>query len=52
MINYIFCTMRLIGATFIGPLTGLKGQNAREELESHGAEYIVDHVGEIRNILL
>lgn len=41
-----------IGATFIGPLTGLKGQNAREELESYGAEYIVDHVGEIRNILL
>ncbi|MEP9852262.1 HAD hydrolase-like protein [Staphylococcus aureus] len=41
-----------IGATFIGPLTGLKGQNAREELESYGAEYIVDHVGDIREILL
>lgn len=41
-----------IGATFIGPLTGLKGQNAREELESYDAEYIVDHVGDIREILL
>ncbi|MGW7997518.1 HAD family hydrolase [Staphylococcus xylosus] len=41
-----------IGATFIGPLTGLKGQNAREELEAYEADYIVDHVGEIRNILL
>ena len=41
-----------IGATFIGPLTGLKGQNAREELESYDAEYIVNHVGEIRDILL
>ena len=41
-----------IGATFIGPLTGLKGTDAREELESYGAEHIVDHVGEIRAILL
>ena len=41
-----------IGATFIGPLTGLKGQDARAELESYDADYIVDHVGEIRSILL
>lgn len=41
-----------IGATFIGPLTGLKGQHAREELESYEADYIVNHVGEIRDILL
>lgn len=41
-----------IGATFIGPLTGLKGQNAREELEAYEADYIINHVGEVRNILL
>lgn len=43
---------KTIGATFIGPLTGLKGQDARDELESYNADYIVDHVGEIRKILL
>lgn len=43
---------KTIGATFIGPLTGLKGQDARAELESYDADYIVDHVGEIRSILL
>ncbi|WP_436854250.1 HAD family hydrolase [Staphylococcus caeli] len=43
---------KTIGATFIGPLTGLKGQAARAELEANGADYIVDHVGDIRNILL
>lgn len=43
---------KTIGATFIGPLTGLKGQQARAELESYDADYIVNHVGEIRNILL
>lgn len=41
-----------IGATFIGTLTGLKGQRARQELEAHQADYIVDHVGNIDNILL
>lgn len=41
-----------IGATFIGPLTGLKGIHVRDELVDYGADYIVDHVGEIRNILL
>ncbi|MDW8551870.1 HAD hydrolase-like protein [Staphylococcus nepalensis] len=41
-----------IGATFIGPLTGLKGQKARKELEDYDAEYIVNHVSEIREILL
>lgn len=41
-----------IGATFIGTLTGLKGHQARKELEDHNADYIVDHLGDIRNILL
>ncbi|EHJ08964.1 HAD family hydrolase [Staphylococcus simiae] len=41
-----------IGATFIGTLTGLKGQQARKELEDHNANYIVDHIGDIRKILL
>ena len=41
-----------IGATFIGTLTGLKGENAKKELENNGADYIVNHVGNIRDILL
>ena len=41
-----------IGATFIGPLTGLKGKDAKAELEDYGADYIVDDVLQIRNILL
>lgn len=41
-----------IGATFIGTLTGLKGQAAREELEDYEADYIVEHVSHIRDILI
>ncbi|MBF0793606.1 HAD family hydrolase [Mammaliicoccus lentus] len=40
------------GATFIGTLTGLKGQAARAELEENDADYIVDNVLDIRNILI
>ncbi|WP_323704570.1 HAD family hydrolase [Mammaliicoccus sp. Dog046] len=40
------------GATFIGTLTGLKGQSARAELEDYDANYIVDNVLEIRKVLL
>lgn len=40
------------GATFIGTLTGLKGQAAKAELESYDADYIVNNVLDIRNILL
>lgn len=47
----LFCAKQ-IGATFIGTLTGLKGQEARKELEHHEADYIVDHIGLIKNILL
>lgn len=47
----LFCAKQ-IGATFIGILTGLKGQEARKELEHHEADYIVDHIGLIKNILL
>ena len=43
---------KTIGATFIGPLTGLKGADAKEELEAHGADYIVNDVCDIRDILL
>lgn len=46
----LFCAKQ-IGATFIGTLTGLKGQDAREELEHHEADYIVDHIGLIKDIL-
>ena len=41
-----------IGATFIGTLTGLKGKQAKSELESYEADYIINHVGELRQILL
>lgn len=41
-----------IGATFIGTLTGLKGDKAQPELEAYGADYIVEDVTKIRNILL
>lgn len=41
-----------IGATFIGTLTGLKGEQAKTELENNDADYIVNHVGNIRDILL
>nr|WP_263312993.1 HAD hydrolase-like protein [Mammaliicoccus sp. Marseille-Q6498] len=40
------------GATFIGTLTGLKGQTARKELEEYEADYIVDNVLDIRKVLL
>lgn len=40
------------GATFIGTLTGLKGQAAKKELESHHADYIVDNVLDIKDILI
>lgn len=41
-----------IGATFIGTLTGLKGQLAKSELEDYDADYIINHIGELRDILL
>ena len=41
-----------IGATFIGTLTGLSGEEAKEALEQHGADYIVNHICDIRHILL
>ena len=41
-----------IGATFIGTLTGLSGKEAKEDLEQHGADYIVNHICDIRHILL
>lgn len=41
-----------IGATFIGTLTCLKGDKAQPELEEYGADYIVEDVTKIRNILL
>lgn len=43
---------KTIGATFIGTLTGLKEKDAREELQQYDADYIVDNVSQIRDILL
>lgn len=37
-----------MNAYFIGTLSGLKGQDAREELEKHHADQIVNHVLDIR----
>lgn len=43
---------KTINATFIGTLTGLKGKEARKELEAHDADYIVNHVLDIKDIVL
>ena len=43
---------KTINATFIGTLTGLKGKEARKELEAHEADYIVNHVLDIKDIVL
>ncbi|EKU50233.1 HAD family hydrolase [Staphylococcus massiliensis] len=40
-----------INATFIGPLTGLKGQDAKAELVENGADHIINNVGELERIL-
>lgn len=40
-----------IGATFIGTLTGLKGKDAAGELVAHHADYIINHLGELRGVL-
>ncbi|HDJ3355804.1 TPA: HAD family hydrolase [Staphylococcus aureus] len=40
-----------IGATFIGTLTGLKGKDAAGELEAHHADYVINHLGELRGVL-
>ena len=43
---------KALGAQFIAPLTGLKGQHARSEMEQYEADIIVNHVSELRDILL
>lgn len=40
-----------IGATFIGTLTGLKGKDLASELEAHHADYVINHLGELRGVL-
>ncbi|TXN95877.1 HAD family hydrolase, partial [Staphylococcus aureus] len=40
-----------IGATFIGTLTGLKGKDAAGELEAHHADYVINHLGELKAVL-
>ncbi|WP_256072917.1 HAD family hydrolase, partial [Staphylococcus aureus] len=40
-----------IGATFIGTLTGLKGKDAAGALEAHHADYVINHLGELRGVL-
>ncbi|UXR79131.1 MULTISPECIES: HAD hydrolase-like protein [unclassified Staphylococcus] len=41
-----------VNARFIGTLTGLKGTEAAEELDSKGADELVNHVLEVRQYLL
>lgn len=43
--------LKKIGATFIGTLTGLKGKDAAGELEAHHADYVINHLGELRGVL-
>lgn len=43
----LICAQKM-NAYFIGTLSGLKGQDAREELEKHHADQIVNHVLDIR----
>jgi phosphoglycolate phosphatase-like HAD superfamily hydrolase len=42
---------REMGCRFAAVLTGLSGQDARSEFEEHGAEYILDSVLEVKELL-
>ncbi|GGL53503.1 HAD family hydrolase [Sporolactobacillus putidus] len=41
-----------LGCRFAGVLTGLSGGKARGELEAHGADYILDSVAEVKDLVL
>lgn len=43
---------RKIGSRFAGVLTGLSGKKARAEFEAHDANYILDSVADVENLVL
>ncbi|MBS4220403.1 HAD family hydrolase [Bacillus sp. FJAT-49711] len=43
---------RKMGCTFAAVLTGLSGKDAREEFEKHNADYILDSVLDIKDLVL
>ncbi|MCO7176085.1 HAD family hydrolase [Sporolactobacillus kofuensis] len=47
----LLCAKQL-GCRFAGVLTGLSGQKARGELEDHGADYILDSIADVQQLVL
>lgn len=47
----LLCAKQL-GCRFAGVLTGLSGQKARSELEEHGADFILDSVADVKELVL
>jgi phosphoglycolate phosphatase-like HAD superfamily hydrolase len=47
----LLCAKQL-GCLFVGVLTGLSGQKARGELEEHGADFILDSVADVKDLVL
>ncbi|GAY77102.1 phosphoserine phosphatase [Sporolactobacillus inulinus] len=47
----LLCAKQL-GCRFAGVLTGLSGQAARSELETHGADFILDSVADVKDLVL
>ena len=43
---------REMGCTFAAVLTGLSGKSARADFEEHHADYILDGVLEVKNLVL
>ncbi|WP_326407516.1 HAD hydrolase-like protein [Sporolactobacillus sp. THM19-2] len=46
----LFCA-RQLGCRFAGVLTGLSGQKAKPELEAHGADYILDSIADMEDLV-
>jgi phosphoglycolate phosphatase-like HAD superfamily hydrolase len=42
---------REMGCRFAAVLTGLSGQEARSDFEEHDAEYILDHVLDVKDLI-
>ncbi|MCQ2009336.1 MAG: HAD hydrolase-like protein [Sporolactobacillus sp.] len=47
----LLCAKQL-GCRFAGVLTGLSGQKARSELEEHGADFILDSIADVKDLVL
>ncbi|QAA22054.1 HAD family hydrolase [Sporolactobacillus terrae] len=47
----LLCAKQL-GCRFAGVLTGLSGQAARSELETHGADFILNSVADVKDLVL